>query len=279
VNVGHADNFDISAEGNTTTYRVWFNYGSATAPSGGTDVVLVPVVITGTETDAQVATLIYNALNVYSDFTIPVPVGNTIVVTNTLAGPANIPTSHVLNHSFTIGVTTYGGGDTVTDLHVGISTAATPAQQVDETARSLVKIINQNPNGTVYAFYLSGPTDVPGLIQIEARTLGTTPFYLQVDDSGTGVSFSPNLSPTNSITAVTNGFITTVTSVAHGLSTGDQIVITNSDSTPTIDGVWTVTVIDANTFTITATTTVNGTVGVWNLTSKATVSDNNVSPK
>ena len=52
----------------------------------------------------------------------------------------------------------------------------------------------------------------------------------------------------NSITAVANSVITTT--AAHGLTTGDLVTITGSNSTPTINGVRKVTVVSTTTFTI-----------------------------
>lgn len=56
-----------------------------------------------------------------------------------------------------------------------------------------------------------------------------------------------------------------ITSTAHGLSTGQVIQISGSNSTPSIDGSKTITVIDANTFSIEDTVSVAGTTGSWSL--------------
>jgi hypothetical protein len=69
---------------------------------------------------------------------------------------------------------------------------ATPAQQVDETARSLVKVINRyTANIFLYASYESGVDDVPGLIRIFARNLDTAAFHLNANSTATGDEFSP----------------------------------------------------------------------------------------
>lgn len=54
-----------------------------------------------------------------------------------------------------------------------------------------------------------------------------------------------------------------VDDAAHGLSTGDIILIAGSDSTPSVNGVRTVHVIDANTFAVNTTLTINGGSGTW----------------
>jgi hypothetical protein len=80
---------------------------------------------------------------------------------------------------------------------IALSQFATPAQQVDETARSLVRIINKQSSELVYAYYMSGVDDVPGLLAFEARSLEQDAFYLQVDDDATtGTQFNPVLPET-----------------------------------------------------------------------------------
>ena len=62
-----------------------------------------------------------------------------------------------------------------------LSTAVSVAQAIDETARSLVKIINQDSSSPVNAFYLSGADDLPGQVLLEARSLTDTSFFLALD--------------------------------------------------------------------------------------------------
>lgn len=65
-----------------------------------------------------------------------------------------------------------------------------------------------------------------------------------------------------SITAIGIGTEAVVTSTAHGLTEG-KVVITGSDSTPSIDGTHVVKVIDANTFSVPVNVTVAGASGSW----------------
>jgi hypothetical protein len=159
-----------------------------------------------------------------------------------------------------------------------VSDADTPAQQVDETARSLVRIINKNASETVNAFYISGPDDLPGLIMFEARDLGDPTFYLLASDDTIAEKFNPPLKTYESITGITVAASAVVTSTAHGLVTGDTIIITGSNSTPSIDGIRTVTVLTSDTFSVPVTTTVLGNTGKWIKTSDAISADNEVVP-
>lgn len=72
-----------------------------------------------------------------------------------------------------------------------------------------------------------------------------------------------NLSPlTGAITAISIADEAVITSTAHGLTSG-KVILTGTDSTPSANGTYTITVIDANTFSIELTTTIVGTTGSW----------------
>lgn len=98
-------------------------------------------------------------------------------------------------NGFVITIPTQGDGEDAALNHVLLSAAATPGQQIDETARSLVNIINKNLSESVYAFYISGPTDLPGQISLEVKDIGVNQFTVIADSAGTGDNFNPSLPP------------------------------------------------------------------------------------
>lgn len=101
------------------------------------------------------------------------------------------------------------GGEDIANKKVLISALATPGQQVDETARSLIRVINNQSNEIVNGFYLSTVDSVPGLILLEARALNQAAFYLTVNNAATtGVEFSPNI-PVDGTTPPTNTVLST----------------------------------------------------------------------
>jgi hypothetical protein len=66
-----------------------------------------------------------------------------------------------------------------------------PAQDIESTAFSLVKVINKSPNNTtVYAYYTSDFDEIPGSIRIVSRSLGGSDFYVL---SSRGSAFTPEL--------------------------------------------------------------------------------------
>ena len=60
-----------------------------------------------------------------------------------------------------------------------VDTSGTPAANIDSTARSLVRVINQSTSTTlIYAYYLTGFNDLPGKILIEERAIGAASFAI-----------------------------------------------------------------------------------------------------
>ncbi len=114
-------------------------------------------------------------------------------------------TETIQNFSFTL-QTTLTAADTITIAGVvytaGASevvatgtfkafTGGTLADDIEDTALSIVSVINQYvSNTTVYAYYVSGYNDLPGQIRIESRLLGTAAFNTA---SSVGTAFSPEL--------------------------------------------------------------------------------------
>ncbi len=75
-----------------------------------------------------------------------------------------------------------------------VETSLTPAENINETALSIIEVVNKTlDNTTVYAYYLSGFNDLPGKIQIEEIELGGADFPVT---STAGSSFSPTLPTT-----------------------------------------------------------------------------------
>jgi hypothetical protein len=105
-----------------------------------------------------------------------------------------------LNDVLTIDGTTYTckAAESIASREFEQVTGGTPAQNIADTAKSLIKVINRNTtNTTVYAYYLSAPGDLPGRILIEERGVGGTAFAITA--SATGTAYNPVL-PTSGTT-------------------------------------------------------------------------------
>jgi len=82
-----------------------------------------------------------------------------------------------------------------------VTTSGTPAENIDATALSLCRVINQYAsNTTFYAYYLSGYNDLPGKILIEERGIGGSTLSII---SSHGTAYNPNL-PTSGTTVQTS---------------------------------------------------------------------------
>ena len=198
--------------------------------------------------------------------------GTSVEMTQNASATASV--SVEFQDRFSIGNVDYWGGSTnnpSTNTFL-VETAFTPGDNIDETALNMIQIINTSPsNTTIYAYYLSGVGDLPGQILFKERTLGGDQFFIT---STAGGSFTPVLPAGNTITGISVANPTVITSVGHGFTSGDVVRIFNSNSTPNIDGEWTVTVTGVDTFTIPIAVTVLGTTGTVMLSSEAVVSDN-----
>lgn len=283
--------FTLNSANDIREYYFWYRVngtGSDPAVAGKTGVVID--ILTG-DADTVVATKTRDAINAVNiDFS-ATAAGDIVSVTNIDEGPCTDATAGTT--AFVVSVTQQGQGEDAANNEVLLSQLPSVARAVDATARSLVSVINQS-TASIYAYYLSGATDVPGKMLFESKELETTenPFYVLANSESTGTSFNPILTP--DLTVDTGASITadspsvgqvTLDVTGHGLATGDEVLISGSfNSSPSvdIDGIYTITVIDANSFWITASIAGNATVtadsiGISYLPD-VQVSDNEVKP-
>lgn len=113
----------------------------------------------------------------------------------TISNPASTTAtvSMEFQDRFSLGGVDYWGGsaeDVATNTFL-VETGGTPGTNIDDTAISLVAIINTSAsNTTVYAYYTSGVEDLPGQIRFVERAIGGATFSAT---STAGSSFSPVL--------------------------------------------------------------------------------------
>jgi hypothetical protein len=102
-------------------------------------------------------------------------------------------TGFVNGDTITIGGVTYTGqgSENASIGQFQIFTAGTASENIENTALSLTRIINQfASNTTIYAYYTSGYTDLPGRILLEERVAGGSSFAVT---SSRGSAFNPVL--------------------------------------------------------------------------------------
>jgi len=110
-----------------------------------------------------------------------VPTGTTMTLDVAWAGSYTL-TGGSINQYENIGV----------DPAFIISGNPSTALQIEETAQSIIRTLNQASGNTGwYGYYVSGVDDIPGQMQFDGRTLAEEEFYLTADSTATGGNFTP----------------------------------------------------------------------------------------
>lgn len=111
------------------------------------------------------------------------------------------------NDTITIAGTTYTAKTSAsTSTQFTIATGGSAAENIQDTAQNLVSTINRySSNTSVYAFYLSGPDDLPGKILLEERGLGGSAFTIQASRV---TSFSPDT--TSAVSSENDTFVNAI---------------------------------------------------------------------
>jgi hypothetical protein len=179
--------FTLNSANDVNLYYVWYDTGSSTDPALSGKTAIKVSVLPG-DSAAAVLQKTFEIVNSKADFNCSYN-GTDLYIENSEAGACEESAA-----SSGITVTTVAGyGEDPIAHNVIISTAATPGQQVDESANSLIRVVNKYSNGLVYAQYLSSSTDVPGQINFESRSLGSNAFYFNVSTALITDQFNPTL--------------------------------------------------------------------------------------
>jgi hypothetical protein len=110
-----------------------------------------------------------------------------------------------VGNTITIAGVTYtaGNSENVSTLTYQLVTTGSPAQNINDTTLSLIRVINQNSTNTsVYAYYTSSTSSLPGQMLIQARTVGTSAFT--VTASANGSAWNPSLPTSGTLVSSTN---------------------------------------------------------------------------
>lgn len=284
--------FTINSVNDNNQYYVWYRYdASGVDPMVAGKTGIVVDVITG-DSVATVCQYTADTLGSYIYQFTTTSTATTFVITNIDQGIATDGTiGNISGTNLVVVITTPGTGEDAANGQVLISRTVSAAINIDLTARSLIRVINyKNNNSPIYAYYTSSDNTSPGQIDLEAKTLSDTPFYIIASGAtynsnvnGIGNSFSPDISPVH----VTTGTIATspitgyvrFTATAHGLQNGDQVIITYTNSDPTVNGVYNVANVAVNTFDVLhSALTTPGTRFSWEKTSDSVSSTNDTKP-
>lgn len=258
------DSILLSSSSNEREYYVWFDLvGDSSGDPDVAGAIGYRIDISDTPTNDQIASRIETALVDVVDFSLSVTT-NVITITHTNNGYTDGVRAGLALTNVTIALPSTAGTGELSGTDEGgdvlLSGLVSVGQSIDETARSLVKIISKDPDSPVNAYYLSTGDELPGEILLEARSLEDISFYAAIEEIGNdkiGEEFTPQLPYSKEIESFTGTNTTTeIELTGHGYTTGDEIFIgyfkdpaipADPDS---FSGVYAVTVIDPDNFSI-----------------------------
>lgn len=267
ANSGTSDYFQLNTALNQNIFVFYFKKDLSVAPLI-TNAEYRAIEVTGTETISEMVDKIYNKIPTeYFEVTKD---SVSLTIKNLKIGPCD-QISKNPSASFTVARLEEGAIDVL------LSPVISNAQAIDQTSKSLVKIINKNRGESVNAFYTSSVDDAPGKIFLESRSLSSIDaFYLLANNSITGTSFNPDISPDTEITSITQDVDKTIitTSSNHNLITGDEVIISSTNSNQPIDGIHIIEKISNTSYSIPVVISTNGDSGSCIRKSISFVSEN-----
>lgn len=124
-------------------------------------------------------------------------------------------------------ITQIGLGEDASQNEVLLSGLTSEGQSIEDTARSLERVINKDSLSPVNAFYLSGLNDLPGIILLEARSLVDDKFYLGFSHDTATPVFEPSIPVAKTITALNSASPEAVftTSSAHSFIVNQSVYV------------------------------------------------------
>ena len=204
--------FFLNSANNETKYFIWFDKtGTSALPTTSETYgrIGIRVIIDSSDTTgALVATKVKAAIDLVasSDFSIiqlPDLSSNpthTLQITNLFAGYADQTSDATITspqdyRTFFVFTTIRDGlGEDATNNFVYLSDNPIDTSAISETAQSLVRVINRNPNSIVTAQYISGSSDTPGKILLMRKSITDLAFITTTTDTIIATGFYPNLS-------------------------------------------------------------------------------------
>lgn len=270
-------NYGTIFSGNSATeYYFWFDKtGTAVDPAiVGATGIKIDITNVAIVTAADVAQQARNTLSRFPyDFNVS-GATDQIIITNTNEGPATNSISSTLGAGWSVTTGTQGRGENAALHEVLLSDVISPAQELDQTSRSFMNVVNLNQSEQVYFYYLSGLADVPGKFLVEGRGLANPQFVMLANNEDVGQSFDPPITPIPNATLSNSAANPTVVTLnSHGLVSGNTAVIAFSNSTASINGFQLVTFLSTNTFSVPVNVTTAGTTGVLTNLTTAVSSD------
>lgn len=172
-------------------YYLWIDKGAGVDPAiAGKTGIRIPLELYPDTIAGSKQALLDSLLNI-TDFSAVDFDADTVRITCTDAGNCTDPTNS--GTGWTVTVITQGDGEDAIAKEVLLSQSDSVGVAIDLTARSLVRVINKDPDSPVTATYLSGVDDLPGKILFKAKSLEDVDFYVAINDTSLSSEFSPEI--------------------------------------------------------------------------------------
>lgn len=273
---------EINSANDERQYYIWFDTGSSPDPLVANKLgIRIPLELYDDTIDGSKEALL-DALLTITDFSAVDFSVDTIRISCTDSGDVSAPALSIPAPGWTVSVVTQGDGEDIIAKEVLLSQSASIGIAIDLTARSLVKVINRDPDSPVTAEYLSSNEDLPGKILLEAKSLEDNAFFVSISDQSLSAEFNPELPQTIQLTDISTTGNLFTTSSNHNLVVGDKVYINdNPGATPVeFSGSYVVqTTPSSTTFTLKSVTVVVNQPGIFGVVlNGSTISDNNTSP-
>lgn len=198
ASVNSGNYFNLTSIDDKIKYSFWFAKTIAdVAPivSGRilfkVDLYTVPAV-----TADEVRSRMKDAIDLTGDFFSieEVATGELTVTTNTVGAVTDIVSATQFGTSLvSINKTQDGFGENVALGFAKLSSFVSPAAAIEDTTKSLIKLINFTINSPVYAYYLATTDSLPGQFYLEEKNFSNTSFSIVGNGFQSNVSFNPVL--------------------------------------------------------------------------------------
>lgn len=247
----------LSGGNNDVKVAIWFDRTGTSLPPTVSEIdgyLLCKIDASGTVTANDIANRIAIALIAnYAEEFICSPVGSLVTITNRKSGSCiNIANSISAPTGMSVSTTVEGTGENAVLKQVLLSTNPNPSLAADETAKSLVRVINAQASEFFTASYLpSGSADVlAGNILIRKKDYSEQPIYIGTSDISTTSGYSPEINKifTNIVSTGTNATINTT--INHELINKSNVFIFDANTSASINGLQKISVVNLNTFQI-----------------------------
>ena len=249
ANTTNGGYIEVNSSNDERLYYIYLDKGGASSPAIANKIgVRVDISLAVSEQDIKDA--IENALIDIDDFIYSDEGGNDFKITNNNNGPSTNTTISGLGGSWAVGIIVEGTGENSASNEVLVSGLLSVSQAIDETARSLVRVINKDSNSPVIATYLSGEGDLPGQILLENKDLEDNPFYIATNDINFQTEVNPELPLLETITNITAGSQTIIEAAGHTINIGDNVYVYSPNTFPTLNAKYNVVSTTINTYTI-----------------------------